>query len=210
MPSVKRCASAKGRPGSRKSELETARMNRRALFLDRDGILNEVVMRGSVVGSPRLASELVLVADALKLIEEAHLQGLLVLGCSNQPDLERGLMSTADFEEIQGLLRRAFPLDDMAVCSGGDNADPRRKPNPGMLLELAEKHRLDLSQCLFLGDSSKDVEAGQRAGVITLFLETAYNRSHACHPDHRFATLKEVTDWLISRRSAPPEQSRTS
>lgn len=164
----------------------------KAVFLDRDGILNEVVMRGSVVGSPRCLREFQLRTGAVSMTQQLAELGFLLLVATNQPDVGRSLMEASELERMHARLRAELPLHDIAACLSGDDLDPRRKPNPGMLLELAERHVVDLASSYFLGDGVKDMEAGRRAGVRTIWLETDYNRQRTPEADLRVTSLDEV------------------
>jgi D-glycero-D-manno-heptose 1,7-bisphosphate phosphatase len=171
----------------------------KAFFLDRDGILNEVVMRGSVVGSPRSLDELRPVADAVALVEGLKALGYLTFVVTNQPDVGRGLMSAEVLESMHRRLRGIFKLDGIASCCSGDDGDSRRKPNPGMLLELADEHKLDLSLSFFLGDGVKDVRAARRAGVTAMLLKRDNNLEHHGEADRAFASLMDVLEWIRGR-----------
>lgn len=167
-----------------------------AIFLDRDGILNEVVMRGKVVGSPRAYAEFSPIAEAGPLVFACKELKYFTAIVTNQPDLERGLMSAADLERMHVALLLALPIDTVAVCGSGVDADPRRKPNPGMILELAGEFELDLARSWIIGDSAKDVEAGRRAGVRTILKETDYNRAAHGTADYNCVTYTEMIDVL--------------
>ena len=156
---------------------------KRAVFLDRDGILNRVVMRGSVVGSPRTLEELTFVPEAAELVRGLNGLGFRTLVVTNQPDVGRGLMGADTLEEMHRRLRAHCPVEGIAVCCSGDDSDPRRKPNPGMLFELAGEHEIDLRASYFLGDGVKDLRAARRAGVTALLLETDYNFDHQGEAD---------------------------
>ena len=147
----------------------------RAVFFDRDGILNRIVMRGNKVGSPRSVEEVKFMEGAERLVELAKSRGYLTIMITNQPDVGRGFLERAELERIHDFLNEKYRLDGIEVCCSGDDSDPRRKPNPGMLLDAAVQHRVDLQSSFFIGDSVKDLEAGKRAGVKTILLQTEYN-----------------------------------
>ncbi len=148
----------------------------RALFLDRDGIVNEVVMREGKPQSPRHLEELVLIPDTILLAQIAKELGFFLVLVTNQPDVSRGLLSRKELKKMHQVIQENIPFDRIEVCTSSNDAYIRRKPNPGMLLQSAEALYLDLSQSFFLGDSLKDLQAGKRAGVITILLQTEYNR----------------------------------
>lgn len=156
---------------------------RRAVFLDRDGVLNRVVRRGDVIGSPRTVEEFILIPEAAALCAALHADGWLLAVVTNQPDVSRGLLDPAVLDAMHARLRAALPLDAIDVCPSGDDADPRRKPNPGMLRDAAARIHIDLGASWILGDSVKDMRAGRAAGVRTLLLATEYNHGARAFAD---------------------------
>lgn len=145
----------------------------KALFLDRDGIINRRIIGGYV----RTIDEFELLDDILPILQRAHDRGYLLILITNQQGVGKGLMSRDDLDTIhdhmQSLLKQrlGFGLDGIYVCTSlaSDN-DPRRKPQPGMLLEAIADHHLDPAQCWFLGDSLTDSQAGRAAGVKTILV----------------------------------------
>ncbi|MFZ4599627.1 MAG: D-glycero-alpha-D-manno-heptose-1,7-bisphosphate 7-phosphatase [Terrimicrobiaceae bacterium] len=174
---------------------------KRAIFFDRDGILNRVVMRGSVVGSPRTMDEFQLLPEAGLLVHAAHESGFLAIVVTNQPDLARGLLSRETVDLMHAALRAAAPVDGIEVAEGGDDSDPRRKPNPGMLLDAAAKYGISLPDSWIVGDSPKDVEAGERAGVRTVLLETSYNSLIHGKADRNFSSPNQLVTFIKSLSS---------
>lgn len=148
---------------------------KRALFLDRDGIVNEVIFRDYSPASPRSLDELVMIPDAIELAHAAKKLGYLLVLITNQPDVSRGLLSRTELKKIHQKISEFIPFDRIEVCISENDAYFRRKPNPGMLLESADALGIDLSNSFFLGDGLKDLQAGKRAGVPTILLQTDYN-----------------------------------
>ena len=146
-----------------------------AIFLDRDGVLNAVVRREGVVASPRTLEEFTLLPGAAAFCAALKARGYLLVVATNQPDVGRGLLDAAVLEAMHERLRAALPVDAIESSTGGDDADPRRKPNPGMLHDAAERMDIDLARSWFVGDGAKDMKAGRAAGVRTLLLRTDYN-----------------------------------
>ncbi len=142
---------------------------RRAVFVDRDGILIELVQRDGLLSSPRRLDEFRLVRDAAVFIEGLRDLGLLVFVVTNQPDIARGKLTPWVLAEMTRRLHAEVALDDVLVCPH-DDADrcECRKPKPGMLVQLAAWYGLDLGRSFMVGDTWKDVEAGRRAGCRTI------------------------------------------
>ena len=169
---------------------------KKALFLDRDGILNEVVIRGTTVSSPRSIAEFKVIPNARAIVESVRNKGYYVVIVTNQPDVSRGLLRSEDLDAMHGSLRGAVPVDEIRFCLSADDNDPRRKPNPGMILESVKDNDLSVGNSFFLGDSEKDIQAGRRAGVKTVLLQTKYNVRLHGQADHNINSLEEILNLL--------------
>ncbi len=148
---------------------------RRAVFLDRDGVINTVVMRGGVVSSPWTRGEFSIFPEAVDLCASLRRNGWLLVVVTNQPDLSRGNLAAEELEAMHAELQRRIHPDAIEFCASGDDSDRRRKPHPGMLLDAAERLGIDLAASWIIGDSRKDIAAGRAAGVHTILLATPYN-----------------------------------
>lgn len=176
-------------------------MGRRAVFLDRDGVLNEVVERDGQPASPREASEFRLVGDARTAVARLHAAGLPVYVVTNQPDLARGLLPERELEAMLETLRGDVGVDDVRVCPHDDgDGCVCRKPLPGLLQGLATTHGVQLEDSYMVGDTWRDMEAGRAAGCRTVLLRTWYNDD--ANGDAVVSTLSEAVDWILGEGSA--------
>jgi D-glycero-D-manno-heptose 1,7-bisphosphate phosphatase len=183
---------------------ESAGGPRRAVFMDRDGVLNALVERGGVGGSPRRREDFRLVPAAAEAVRRMHERGLLVFVITNQPDVARGHMSAAELEAMHETLRRSVRVDDIAVCPHDDTAGCAcRKPQPGMLLSLAQRWNLDLKRSFVVGDSWRDVEAGRRAGCATIRLGDG--RQDGFGADREVASLPEAMAVIEAALGPDPD-----
>ena len=174
-------------------------MKNKAVFLDRDGVLNQAVVRNGMPYPPANAAELVLAPDAKAALVELKEQGFLLLVVTNQPDVAKGITTRAAVEEINRKLASELPVDDVFVCyhQDSDHCDCR-KPKPGMILEGASKHDVDLAESFMVGDRWRDVEAGQNAGCRTVLIDGGYTEREPARPaDARVYSLKEAADWIL-------------
>jgi len=173
---------------------------RQAVFLDRDGVLIQVNVRD---GKPHPVASLAEV-EILPGVHEActllHEAGFLLIVVTNQPDVARGIQRREVVEAIHCMLRETLPLDDILVCYH-DDADHClcRKPEPGLLLQAAKDWNIDLSASYMVGDRWKDIEAGRRAGCITVFIDHAYEERRPDNPDYRVGSLAEAAAWILRR-----------
>jgi len=171
---------------------------RRAVFLDRDGVLNRALVRNGQPFPPASPSELEIMPDTAALGELKEL-GFLLLVVTNQPDVARGTQKQEIVDAIHNRLKAVLPLDDIFVCyhTDADHCDCR-KPKPGLLLRAAEKHGIDLAASYLIGDRWRDIEAGERAGCKTVWIDYGYQEPGPCHgPAIRVQSLRAAADWIV-------------
>jgi len=181
---------------------------RPAVFLDRDGVLNRTFVREGTSYPPITLDELEVlpgVPNALKRLAE---HGLLLIVVTNQPDVARGTQSREMVDKINQKLASALPdLTSFYVCAH-DTADACecRKPAPGLLMQAATEHGINLSQSFMVGDRWSDVVAGASAGCKTMLLDVTYSQRHRCTPDYVVADLAEAAErilLLVGARRSP-------
>ena len=167
-------------------------MKARALFLDRDGIFNEVVFRDNSIHSPRHWEE-VKHFDLTGIVEFKKL-GFKLIMVTNQPDIERKIVSDAFLKELHQYYSQKYELDAIYMCPFASNDHPDKKPNPGMFLSAAKDWNLDLTQSFHLGDTERDVIAAARCGIKSIIWTRNYNKE--LKADHRITTLIELRALL--------------
>jgi D-glycero-D-manno-heptose 1,7-bisphosphate phosphatase len=173
----------------------------RAVFLDRDGVLNRAVVRDGKPYPPASAAEMEIVSGAPAALARLRDRGFLLLVVTNQPDVARGTQSLEAIRAMHRILREALPLDEFLVCPHDDrDACGCRKPAPGLLLEAQERYGIDLRRSFLVGDRWRDVDAGRAAGCRTVFLDFGYReRGPSAPPDARVASLAEAVDWIVEQ-----------
>jgi D-sedoheptulose 7-phosphate isomerase len=175
----------------------------RAVFLDRDGVINRAFVRDGKPFPPPTLQELEILPGVPEALHDLKSHGFKLLVVTNQPDVGRGKQSQQSLEAMHQALRARLPLDDILVCchTDKDHCDCR-KPMPGMLLEAAKKHSVDLASSFMVGDRWRDIEAGYNAGCKTILIDYGYSEKPPDRePDLRVASLREAADWII--RSMP-------
>lgn len=160
-PSQAPVESGPGREGTRK----------RAVFLDRDGVLNELVARSPKAGPPWSLAEFRLMPRVQEACRQLRQEGWQLIVVTNQPDVARGQLSREVLTQINQKLQAELGLHAIFVCMHDDrDACSCRKPKPGLLLQAAESWRLDLRRSWMVGDQHRDIQAGQAAGCRTLLV----------------------------------------
>jgi D-glycero-D-manno-heptose 1,7-bisphosphate phosphatase len=180
-------------------------VSRAAVFLDRDGVLVETKVRNGVPHPARSIEELEVLPGVPEACAQLRASGFLLIVVTNQPDVARGTQTAEVVEELHAELRRALPLDDIAVCLH-DDADgcDCRKPQPGMLFAAAERWDVDLQASFLVGDRWRDVEAARRAGCRAVFVDRGYAEAVASEPDARVKNLQEAAEWILRQAIGQP------
>jgi D-glycero-D-manno-heptose 1,7-bisphosphate phosphatase len=173
---------------------------RRAVFLDRDGVLNRKAEEGAYITS---ADALELLAGAGEALHRLQTAGFLLVVATNQRGVARGALSPAGLEEIHEALQERLAaegarLSAIYVCPHEGGCDCR-KPQPGMLLRAADELQLDLAACWMVGDSSSDIEAGRAAGCRTVWIGAA---AHPGPADLMAADLAGAVDSILMHEGA--------
>ena len=165
----------------------------RAVFFDRDGTLMEDT---HYCGDPALVRVYRGVPEALRRLREA---GWRVFIVSNQSGIGRGLITEQQYHAVQAeFLRQAGAVDGSYYCPDApDVPSKRRKPEPGMVLEAAGEHGIDLSKSCFVGDKAVDIECGRRSGTRTIQVLTGYGIEQRCAADHLCADAVEAIEYII-------------
>jgi D-glycero-D-manno-heptose 1,7-bisphosphate phosphatase len=173
----------------------------RAVFLDRDGVLNRAVVRDGAPYPPDGLDELEILPDVPAALAALKECGFLLLVVTNQPDVARGRQPRAAVESIHAALRQALPIDDFFVCYHDDrDACDCRKPKPGLLAQAAAKYGLDLRACYLIGDRWRDIDAGHAAGCRTVWIDRGYaERAPSAAPAVTVQSCLEGARWIVSR-----------
>lgn len=159
-------------------------MMKQAVFLDRDGVLNEVLSaRVKFVNRPE---DLYLLEGAAEAVAELSVAGFDIFVVTNQGGVGLGFLKEKDLNKIHVQLLNLVKghggeIKEVAYCPHKPKAGCEcRKPNAGMLFDLAARHDLDLARSVMVGDHERDIEAGKKAGCKTVFIgseETSADRS---------------------------------
>ncbi|MFS0634700.1 HAD family hydrolase [Mesobacillus foraminis] len=147
---------------------------KQAIFLDRDGVLNEVLTkRVKFVNKPK---DLYLLEGAAEAVAELSKEGYDIFVVTNQGGVGLGFLKERDLVKVHDHLSQLVKehggeIREVAYCPHKPKAGcDCRKPNAGMLLDLADRHDIDLKRSVMVGDHERDIEAGQKAGCKTVFI----------------------------------------
>lgn len=169
-----------------------------AVFLDRDGVLNQAIVRNGRPYPPRDLSELVIAEGTRGALDELKREGFLLIVVTNQPDIARGTTSRAAVDKINAQLATALPLDAIEVCEHDDAEQcDCRKPRPGMIMRAHARFGVDLARSFVVGDRWRDIEAGRQAGCRTILIGDGYGETFPSAPTIKLASLPGAANWII-------------
>ncbi len=173
---------------------------RRAVFLDRDGVLNRTLVIDGTPHPPANVEELELLPGVPEALRILAARGFMLIVVTNQPDVARGTQTREMVDMTNAALRAALPeLDDILVCYH-DNADgcACRKPKPGMLLQAAATHGIDMARSFMIGDRWSDIAAGRAAGCVTFLIDMPYSQRERCAPHFTAADLLDAAGQICN------------
>lgn len=177
-------------------------MRRRAVFLDRDGVLNRATVRNGKPYPPDSVDQLQILPEAAECLRQLQQSGFLLIVVTNQPDVARGTQTRAQVEAIHARIKACIPqVDAFYVCYHDDKDGCHcRKPKPGLMTDAARDWLVDLGSSYMIGDRYRDVEAAQAAGCIPVWIDYGYaERQPHQPPAARVASLGEAIAWILER-----------
>ena len=165
---------------------------KKACFLDRDGILNNAIVINKKPFAPRIEKDFKINHKFLSITK--HLKSLkyLLIVITNQPDVKKKLVKKKTVDKFNLKLKKYFSLDDVYVCYSENNNYFRRKPNPGMIIEAQKKWNIDFKKSYLIGDRKKDIDAGLKVGLKTIFLDEDYKEPKPLNCHFKIKDLSKV------------------
>ena len=169
----------------------------RAVFLDRDGVINRAPVRKGRPFSPADMTEFFWVEPIKEATLELKSLGYLLFCVTNQPDVGRGLQSREVVESFHAAIMTELPIEKIFACFHDDSDQCNcRKPRPGLLFDAQKEYGLNLSTSWLVGDRWKDIDAGTAAGCNTVFLEYGYDEKLRSKPDYTISQLAELVPLI--------------
>jgi D-glycero-D-manno-heptose 1,7-bisphosphate phosphatase len=173
---------------------------RRAVFLDRDGVLAIPEFRDGRSYAVRNLAQFQLYPEAADCLHRLKAAGFVLVVVTNQPDIGSGLVAADVVAAMHSHMRGRLPLDDVRVCPHTAQINCAcRKPNPGMILAAAQELDIDLEASFMVGDRGTDISAGKAAGCRCVFIDLGYTAEAApTEADHVANGLETATDWILA------------
>ena len=179
-------------------------MTRRAVFLDRDGVLIDTPWYDNKPGSAHTLGEVEVLPGVKEAVAALRAAGWICVMVTNQPEIATGRASRRAVEAINAWLKGRLGLDAVCMCPHRDQDQCEcRKPKPGMLHAAATALSLDLGRSVMVGDRWRDVGAGRAAGCRTVWIDRSYAARGLREPlpdapDHVAASLSDALGFLLA------------
>lgn len=174
----------------------------RAVFLDRDGVINRSIVRNGKPYPPVRLEEFEMLPGVVEACAKLKAAGFLLIVATNQPDVGRGTLARETVESIHARMSASLPIDHIEVCYDGGAAYGQpsefRKPAPGMLLRAARDLEINLRQSWMVGDRWRDIDCGAAAGCRTVFIDLGYDEALRSIPHFRAQNLSDAADIIIA------------
>lgn len=172
----------------------------KAVFLDRDGVINKTIFRMGKERAPYTLEEFDFIEGVVEAVTAFKEKGFLVIVVTNQPDVSRGWVAMEQVVLVNDFIKKRLPIDEIKVCFHTEKENCScRKPRPGMLLEAAEKWKINLTSSFMVGDRLSDIEAGQSAGCRSILVGLSNDPDQKIFPDHRCRDLSEACTWILAK-----------
>ena len=166
---------------------------RKAIFFDRDGVLNKAIVKKDKPYSPLNIDQLIINNDAKSLIRYLKNRNFLCIVVTNQPEVGRGNVSKKTVNQINRILKKTLHFDDIFTCFHRNDLNFDKKPNPGMIFKAKKKWNIDLKRSYIVGDRYKDILAGLNAGLKTIYLFNGYKKDKTpVFYHYKINSLKQV------------------
>jgi len=173
---------------------------KRAVFLDRDGVVNRAFVRNGVPVSPQSLNEVEILPGVKESILLLHQHSFDIVIVTNQPDVARGLVTRDSVTKINELLKLDLGINHFYTCFHDDLDNCNcRKPEPGLILKAAHDLAIDVSRSSLVGDRWRDIAAGQSAGCKCFFIDYKYTERSPPPPFTQVSSLLEATRMILER-----------
>ena len=176
---------------------------KRAVFLDRDGVLNPMVERNGRWGAPLTLDAFAPYPWAAESVARLKAAGLLCLVATNQPEIATGELDPGVLEAMHRRLAREVAVDGVYVCPHRDaDGCACRKPGPGLLEQAAREWGIELAGSFLVGDRGRDVEAAHAVGCAAILVDGP--EPGTAQPDHRVRDLREAAAMILTLMEGQP------
>jgi len=176
-------------------------LKKRALFLDRDGVLNAPIVRNGKPFAPKKIKEIKLysnIKNTIKFLKNFY----YIIVISNQPDVGNGIVKKKKSLKINSIICKKNFVSKYYLCFHSEKKNCKcRKPKIKSIISAKKKYKLDLSKSFFVGDRKKDIDAGNKSSCITIFIDRIYKEEKPKSFKYKCKSTREALIWIKNNSS---------
>jgi D-glycero-D-manno-heptose 1,7-bisphosphate phosphatase len=173
---------------------------RRAVFLDRDGVINRGIIVGGKTYAPKEISAFEFLPGVSEACEALVSSGFLIVVITNQPDVGRGFQSRDTVEKMHKLIYETLPVHKIFSCfHAQDEGCGCRKPQPGHFYQAADDFGIDLRESYMVGDRASDMLASYRCGCTGYFIDYDLAEPKPEVPHTIVDSLKHAAEKILAQ-----------
>ena len=173
---------------------------RKAVFLDRDGVLSKTSIRNGKTYAVKKLKDFKLFYRSKESVQKLKSAGFMVIVITNQPDVGKKLISKTTLKKMHHKLKKTTKVDAIYTCTHTRNANCYcRKPKPGMILNAAKKHNINLKHSFMVGDRLSDILAARKAKCRGIFLDKKYLEKKPKSQEATFHNLVQATNYILKQ-----------
>lgn len=175
---------------------------KRAVFLDRDGVLNRSVLHDGVPRPPTTVADVKILGGVIEAIQILKNRNFVPVVVTNQPDVARGLTTRPQVEAINAYIGMVTDIDHFYTCFH-DEVDfcDCRKPAPGLIYRASQELGLSVHNSFMVGDRWRDISAGQAAGCQAFFIDYSYSELKPNMPYQTVSSLLEAANLMVGEQN---------
>ena len=163
----------------------------KAIFLDRDGVLNIPRIINGKSFAPKKFKDFKLYPNTISNCKKLKNKNYLLIVITNQPDIQRKKIKIEELKNMHEKLYRAINYDDLYCSYTDNNKSYYRKPNPGMLVRAVKKNKININKSFMIGDRWSDIECAKRVKCKSVFIDRDYNEAK---PKNFYAKAKSFSE----------------
>ena len=165
-----------------------------AIFFDRDGTIIKTFVKKNKPIAIKTLKDLSLIKGVPSVLNKLKAKYKIFV-ITNQPDVARG-NNKKNVIEINKELIRTLPIEKVYTSYSSNNKNYNRKPNPGMIKKAKKQYNINLKKSYVVGDTEKDVIAGEKAGCKTILIKKKYNLNHYLGKSFYAKNLKDILKYI--------------
>ena len=170
----------------------------KAVFLDRDGVLVKSFVKDRKAYAPTRFKDFKIYKYSFKCIQKLNSLGFKTIVVTNQPDVEKKIISKKTLSKMHALLKKKIKVKNIYTCihSSKKNCECR-KPKSGMLIKAAKLNKIDLKKSYMIGDRFSDIACGKKVGCKTIFIDRNYREKKPKTQNASVKNLREATKYIL-------------